>query len=221
MGEQEPPKDHKLEMNFADVRRSRAEIERARQNYYAVESSLEETRSKILDSRNRIHELRFEIAQLENSLPDQLIAAKINTKQVELESVSSNLDFLKSNLVEDERALEVSRIELDKITVYEPNVEKSEIAIDKFEQQLASYRARIEAENSNQANRNMAERDRMQQADYEREIEEYEKRLNSAVQARQRISGFIEQSALAHAKQKSELETKTAKTEDLLKANLE
>ena len=52
-------------MNFADVRRARAEIENARQNYYRFESTVEETRGKIFDCRNKCAELRFEISDLE------------------------------------------------------------------------------------------------------------------------------------------------------------
>ena len=52
-------------MNFADVRRARAEIENARQNYYRIEGTVEETRGKIFDCRNKCAELRFEISDLE------------------------------------------------------------------------------------------------------------------------------------------------------------
>merc|ERR1711951_11878 len=125
-------------------------------------------------------------------------------KQIELEKIQSNIEDLKNELATNERLLEVARIELDKMTIYEPNIEKSEIAIEKFKQQLIDYRHRIEAENASQAGRNMAERERIQQAEYEKEIEMYEKRLNSAIEARQRISGFLEDSAVSHAQRKSQ-----------------
>ena len=59
-------------MNFADVRRARAEIEYARQNYYRFESTVEETRAKIFDCRNKCAELRFEISDLEKEKVDKL-----------------------------------------------------------------------------------------------------------------------------------------------------
>ena len=208
-------------MNFADVRRSRAEIEHVRQNYYRVESTIEELRSKILDNRNSVYELKLEISDLESGLPDQLVASKINIKQIELEQIQSNIEDLKNELATNERQLEVARIELDKMTIYEPNIEKSEIAIEKFKQQLIDYRRRIEAENASQAGRNMAERERIQQAEYEKEIEMYEKRLNSAIEARQRISGFLEDSAVSHAQRKSQLEAMARETENNLTKNLE
>ena len=98
--------------------------------------------------------------QPNKDLPNQFVASKIQIKEVEIDSLQSVISDLKQELAENEKLMEESRLELEKVSTYEENVEKSEEAIQKFKLQLADYRKRIELENADQAGRNMAEQER-------------------------------------------------------------